>query len=502
MCFKTFPLLISALSISCFNADLSAQTEMKLSNKHIQKVNKQNSPSEKLALYRKYYYKDSIKHLRETEKYWQAKTDSLSTAIEKREKAIERRRRSIKDGIDSKVYRTVYTPWAKKQAREEIKWLDAHKIKLSPNARQILLYYFEQYFLSATQNDSILVALKSQLPSLPIPQKLSAKTRDFELINPLKADRIKARAYGNIPEIKSANKIKSLQGKISNYARYEALLDDADSLKDFLRREGEKQALTHISKTAEFRGVSELKKQNDEVDKIKSLRHGYQTEAKNLQDSIYRKEQTKKKAEEMAMKYIGENPQLVKGVQKKMNRLMKKYSMVPNSNDLSTAIKRSSLKGKSIRQRLVIGGNFQVLSWSPFTLDFSPSLGYKFNRNFVVGIGGNYRQTFSTDTFPNIAPNVLGWKAFVSHDIARNFFVYGEFDRNSPGLKIIDDNSVRVWRSAAFAGVGRKIVIHSKIEMTVIAMYNFMHKSNDPIYPRPFVVRIGFQTSELALRKK
>jgi hypothetical protein len=33
-------------------------------------------------------------------------------------------------------------------------------------------------------------------------------------------------------------------------------------------------------------------------------------------------------------------------------------------------------------------------------------------------------------------------------------------------------------------------------------MYNILHKNNDPIYPRPFVVKIGFQTSELAMLRR
>jgi hypothetical protein len=62
--------------------------------------------------------------------------------------------------------------------------------------------------------------------------------------------------------------------------------------------------------------------------------------------------------------------------------------------------------------------------------------------------------------------------------------------------------SKRLWSPAAFLGVGRKFAVHKKVDMTVVAMYNFLHKTGDPIYPRPFVVRFGFQLSEIAFLKK
>jgi hypothetical protein len=488
---------------------LYAQDEARLSDKHLQKVNKQQSAAKKLAMYRKYYTKDSIKHLKKTEKYWQAKTDSLANAIEKRDKAIERKASKVKDGIESKIYKTVYAPWAKKQAEAQIAWLEKNGIQPSAILRQILLNYFEQYFLAATQNDSMLVALKTKMPSLPMPRQLTAKAQDFESIDPIKASNIKAMASGKLSGMKGSGDLSAIQGEarsglneVSSYNKYGVLLKNTDSRKELIKSEGEQRAMALLSEKTQFAQVAEVGKNQKEISKIKEMPAGYKAQADQLQDSAYVREQAKKKAEEMAMKYVAEHPELMQGVQKKMALLMKKYSMVPNSNDLSTAIKRSSLKGKPLRERLVIGGNFQVLSWDPFTIDFSPSVGYKFNRKFVIGIGGNYRQTFSTDTIPKLAPEILGYKAFANYDVFRNFFVYGEFDRNSPGVRKSESTSARIWHNAAFVGVGRKVTIHSKIEMTVIAMYNLIHKANDPVYPRPFVVRIGFQTSELALLKR
>jgi hypothetical protein len=89
----------------------------------------------------------------------------------------------------------------------------------------------------------------------------------------------------------------------------------------------------------------------------------------------------------------------------------------------------------------------------------------------------------------------------IGEGVLRNFFVYGEFDRNSPGRKASENGSARVWYNAAFVGVGRKISVHKNLEMTLLMMYNFIKAPNDPIYPRAFAVKMGFQTSELAMRK-
>ena len=112
---------------------------------------------------------------------------------------------------------------------------------------------------------------------------------------------------------------------------------------------------------------------------------------------------------------------------------MKKYSMVPNSNDLSTAIKRTSLKGRTFKERLVLATNFQILNYRPVMIDFSPSVGYKFNSRFAVGVGGMYRQTFKA-SLSRLSPQVIGYKVFSNYDVVNNFFAYVEFARNSVSL--------------------------------------------------------------------
>jgi hypothetical protein len=159
------------------------------------------------------------------------------------------------------------------------------------------------------------------------------------------------------------------------------------------------------------------------------------------------------------------------------------------------------MKGRPFRDHLYLAANVQMLSTQPLSIDFSPMIGYRFNKLFLAGIGGNYRQTFK-DSIPMLSPSVLGYKAFASYDLLRSFFMYGEFDRNSPGLSKAENGVKRVWKNAAFVGIGRRFIIHPKLEVTLLFMYNFLHENNDLVYPNAWNVKVGFQSSELGFLKR
>lgn len=65
----------------------------------------------------------------------------------------------------------------------------------------------------------------------------------------------------------------------------------------------------------------------------------------------------KQKMTAQAKQYITENAEKIQQVQAQMGKLKQKYSYMPNSNDLSSAVKRSSLEGESLWKRMVIGSH-------------------------------------------------------------------------------------------------------------------------------------------------
>lgn len=116
-------------------------------------------------------------------------------------------------------------------------------------------------------------------------------------------------------------------------------------------------------------------------------------------------------------------------------------------------------------------------------------------------MGGNYRQSFG-DSLPRLSPDVLGYKFFSDYDVVRDFFVHGEFDRNATGFEKRESYFKRIWTNAAFLGIGRKIRIHPRIDITMLFLYNFLYDHPDPVYPKKWNIRIGFQTSRLAMFKR
>ncbi len=109
-----------------------------------------------------------------------------------------------------------------------------------------------------------------------------------------------------------------------------------------IKEKGKSYANDYLSR-AGGAGVGAFKEQLGKTDELKGMPGQYKALAEQLQDSAYLAEQAKKKAEEKAMEYLAQNPGVMRGVQQKMSLLMKKYSVVPNSNDPSTAVKRSSM---------------------------------------------------------------------------------------------------------------------------------------------------------------
>lgn len=498
-------LLVTILILFLYTAATAQEFQPKLSPKHLAKVEATENPVKKLQRYKRFYHRDSIRLWRDLGKNWDKQSDSIADVIHQRKKALEERRHRLADGVKSKIYETVYRPWANKQADQQLRWLDQHDLQVSRKLRIVLKQYFVHYFLQASQQDSMLAVLKMKMPSLPLPKELASKVKSFEALEGYKITHLKNKTTGlhgvardhihsNMHVAKAMqlnDEVKRYSSQADQFGQYAGMVSDPDSLSRQAQEKAEQVATDYISHNVD--GLDELTSAQQQME-------SYSTQLTQLQDSTFLQQQAQQKAEEMAMEYLANNPAIMKTVETKMNLLMKKYSVVPNSNDLTTAIKRTSLKGRSFRERLYFSGNFQLLSLEPFSIDWSPMIGYRFNTKFIAGVGGNYRQSFG-DSIPTLSPNVMGAKAFASFDVFRNFFAYAEYDRNSIGIQKTETGTKRLWKNAAFLGIGRKLRLHRKLEVTAICMYNFLYEHPDPVYPKRWTFRIGVQTTDLAFFK-
>jgi hypothetical protein len=200
--------------------------------------------------------------------------------------------------------------------------------------------------------------------------------------------------------------------------------------------------------------------------------------------------------------FAGQSSQL-QAARTKVSGLMSKYREFTDSNDLTGAVKRTSLTGRTFKERIVFGGNFNVVSTDPISIDIAPIFGYRVNTGFVVGVGLNYRHTFGDSLKYKlyISPVIYSVRGFTNYNVYKNFFVTAEYERAGLKLKRSENQSIR-WTNNYLIGVGRKFLIHPKVYLVMTALYNLKGEGADPSYPRHFQLRIGLQNTDLALRRK
>lgn len=258
-----------------------------------------------------------------------------------------------------------------------------------------------------------------------------------------------------------------------------------------VKEEAAKRAEAAIKDTDHMKA---LEGTDSELGKLTDTKEQVEKTAAELREMKARK-QMKQKMAGHAKEFIQENAEQIQQVQSKMGELKQKYSSVVNSNDLSTATKRSSLKGEPFWKRLVIGGNLNLSETNPLSIDFAPVLGWKFNKLFEAGVTGAYRAKFGADksgvnTFEN--EEVYGYSIFANHMVFKNFFGYLEGENMSTVTGTTED-SQRAWQQSLLLGLGRKFKIAKFLEMQAIVSYNFLHDNSDGVYNSPVVFKTGLR---------
>lgn len=262
---------------------------------------------------------------------------------------------------------------------------------------------------------------------------------------------------------------------------------------DQIKDEAEKKAEDVIISTDEYKAVNDLPK-DSELGKLED----YKSKLENTQEQIKQaaaEQELKQKMTSHTQEHFANNTEKIQQVQSQVERLKAKYSSMLNSNDLSSAVKRNSLKEDSFWKRLVIGGNFNISKTNPVSLDLSPVLGYKINRLFEVGITGVYRSQFNADrngTFGQSGNEVYGYSAFVNHMVFRNFFGYLEAERMRT-TNLNKENPERQWKQTLLIGFGRKFNVTSWLEMQALILYNVLHNNTNGLYNSPVVFKTGFR---------
>ncbi len=232
--------------------------------------------------------------------------------------------------------------------------------------------------------------------------------------------------------------------------------------------------------------TSHVKSTEDEIDKInfreiKESAKNSRIMQKALNETIINNPQTS-----------GEMKEKIQAAETKMTRLKNKNSCLPSSLNPSRGIKRNSLKNISFFKRMSLGGSVSLKTFRPFTLDLSPSLAYRVNRNFRTGLTGQYRISVpDTISFSKSIPvKLYGFGLLAEYFIAGGFFAHLELDKQISQIRLAD-NKIQVRRTnGLLIGIGKEYRIAKGINGTCLLLYDTLHKNTSP-YSTPWQVRLG-----------
>jgi hypothetical protein len=204
-------------------------------------------------------------------------------------------------------------------------------------------------------------------------------------------------------------------------------------------------------------------------------------------------QQAREKMVSSAKSYVEAHASEISAAQSQMATLKRKYSSVPNSNDLSTAIKRISLKGDSIRHRFVPGFNITVIGTSPVDFDFAPVLGFRVNRLFTAGILTNVGlRVQTTQGALEVDTRRLGYGAYVTHAFFRGLFVYAELTSIHVQRRI-DDQVTTHWIQPLLIGAGKQLALSKSISAQMLVTYNLFYSRQRDVYSSPLLFKTALR---------
>lgn len=491
-------ILILLFPIGLFSQSFKAN----LSPKHEQKLSSIKSGHKRMLSYYRFYKKDSAGHVKKKTKQAKREWDSLRRAEASADKITKeltargivgdnqiRFANSLQNQLQrySKILKdSSQTDSAKQMAKQKIKEISKDKVnsQLAKNGHPYQTQFKEAEGMK-NELKKWWAMMKDTTASDSSRKVAKGKVKELVLAQAIKNPQFNG-IFGHYKQFGKKPSWKDLNDHVPGMDSLQGIFDSTPE--EFMDKAGSasEAALTHAG------GLGIVPKQAGEFDKLKDQYNGLSNP-----DSL------KKLAKKQVVDHFAQQGDQLKAAQQKMNGLLTKYKEFTDSNDLSTAVKRTSLKGKTFKEHLVLGGNFNVVSTAPFSIDFAPLVGYKFNTKFYVGVGINYRFTFSDSlrykTY--VSPSNTSGRLFASYDLIKNFFAYTEVE--AAGLKVrVKESIAQEWRINYFIGLGKKLLIHPKLFMTITAIYNLNGEKNNPTYPQKFQIRLGFQTSDLAFRKK
>jgi cell division protein FtsB len=202
-----------------------------------------------------------------------------------------------------------------------------------------------------------------------------------------------------------------------------------------------------------------------------------------------------KEARQAGMKHFGDISENIEEGKGQIDGLKKKYAYVPDSKDLSTAQKTSTLKGVPVKKRFVYGGDLHVDIGDPLFLDFNPMIGYRLDKRWMLGIGGMFRFRLSHTDSAGLEYRIptTGGRGFGEYQFYKSFLAHAEYEvlTNDVFTKAEVKNTPSKPTQSINVGLGNTFNIYKGLKGKFLLLYNFA-LDGEKQYRSPWVIRFGF----------
>ena len=178
----------------------------------------------------------------------------------------------------------------------------------------------------------------------------------------------------------------------------------------------------------------------------------------------------------------------------KMSRIKEKLSSFADMDE--EQVSRNSMHKYSFRQRIQLGGTFQFKPVAKgLKIDLNPTVSYWLNKQWILGLGGNYRINFGDERLLDGPNQVNGVRAFVDRMLFNNTFFHIEWEYLSSEFRSNESLHTQKDQSGGFLiGLGKTLPLARGINITAHTLYRLNH-TQSTVYSSPWVFRIGFTTS-------
>lgn len=146
--------------------------------------------------------------------------------------------------------------------------------------------------------------------------------------------------------------------------------------------------------------------------------------------------------------------------------------------------------------RLYFGGGLGFSSSNYATLlNLSPTVGYMFTNELSGGVGVIYQYVNYKSI--DLKTHNYGGRFFGRYNITSQLFGYGEYEAINYEFPAISASgkeytTSREFSPSLFVGAGYFQPFGARGGVSLMFLYNVIYKENSSPYPRPYVIRVGF----------